>query len=55
MYSYVCQRLGCGSSHKYTNMYCFYSVNCCKYFRKQYYRSSLCYKKFIYRITGVYI
>jgi len=37
----VTKRIGCGTSHTYTNIYNFYSVKYYQHFKKQYYRSSL--------------
>ena len=39
MYPYVTMTIVCGTSHKYTNIHNFYSVNYYKYFTSQYYTS----------------
>jgi len=44
--------IGCGTSHKCTNIHNFYSVKYYKHFIKQWYRLSL-HKIFIYKVNGV--
>ena len=45
--------VGCWTSHKYTNIYNFYSVKYYKHFAKRYYRSPLHTNRFVYRVRGL--
>lgn len=54
----VTKSVGCGTTHKYTNIYNFYSVKYKKHFTKQYYRlflhiksSSLVWKVCIFKFS----
>ena len=51
VHNYVTKPVGCGTSHKYTNIHNFHSVKYYEHFTKQYYRLSL-HKKLICIVKG---